>query len=149
MHEDALRSQSQLLVNIEKDIKDLEIDEEAEADETNDIIAITTRERDLTLAILPVLQKSCAEALAVTEAQANNTTQRFGNVTAEDFSKVGAGVVGSHLGTGNVQQKWGDTKATKSSQAFVGRMDGQAFRDFWSSPTPNSDAGPRSGTGGA
>ncbi|KAF2034115.1 hypothetical protein EK21DRAFT_85565 [Setomelanomma holmii] len=139
--EEALNLQSQHLLDIERDIKDLEIDEDAEADETNNIISITTRDRDLTLAVLPVLQKACAEALAVTEAQASNTHQRFGSVTADDFSKVGAGVAGSNFGTGNVQQEFKDTKATKSSQAFVGRMNNQAFNSFWNSPMakPNSN----------
>ncbi|KAF5700798.1 hypothetical protein FGLOB1_10590 [Fusarium globosum] len=144
---EALKVQSQRLVTIEKDVNDLELDEEAEVDETNDIIPITTHERDLTLTILPILKKACAEALSVTEAQSNNTYQKFGDVTAEDSSKVGAGVAGSNFGTGNVQQEFGNTKAKNSSQAYVGRMDSQAFKDFWNSPTSKPDSSSRSRSG--
>lgn len=119
----------------------MEIDEDAEVDNDNDIIPITIRERDLTLAILPVLQKACDEALAVTLAQANNTVQKFGNVTADDYSKVGGGVAGSNLGSGSVHQEFKDTKAINSSQAFVGRMDSQAFKDFWGSPMRKPNIG--------
>lgn len=133
-HEEAIKSQSKQLEKLENDLLDLEIDKEAEEDEENDIISLTSCERDLTLAVLPALKDSCQKALSVTEAQSSNTYQRFGNVLADDFSRVGAGLAGSNFGNGRVHQEWKDTTAKNGGQVFVGRMDSEAFRNFWGTP---------------
>ncbi|KAK3983801.1 hypothetical protein QBC44DRAFT_278540 [Cladorrhinum sp. PSN332] len=140
---DALKSQSLQLDKIEKELKDLDIDSDdgtgLRSDDDDDIIPITAGERDLTLnAVLPVLKRSCRRALEITEAQGHGTYQRFGGVVADGFSKVGAGMAGSNFGGGRVYQEFKDTTATNGGQAFVGRMDIEAFKIFWGGPVARS-----------
>lgn len=123
-------------------MKDLAIDEEVENDPDNDVIPITRSERDLTLTILPLLKQVCEQAFSVTDAQINNTYQKFEKTTADDHSRAQAGIAGSDLGSGYVNQEFGKTEAKKFSEVFVGRMGNQASKEFWNRPLAKPDTAP-------
>src|SRR4051794_20196958 len=81
----ALRNHKEELAKVERSLQDLDI---ADIEEDDDIIPITAKERDLTLTLIPELQKVCDEALLVT----GGTSQKFGKITAVNNSFAAAGI---------------------------------------------------------
>jgi hypothetical protein len=136
--EEALKSQSAKLIAIENDMKDLVISPSAE-DPDNDIIPITSEERDLTLSILPVLKQTCKEALAVTTQV--RTKQVFeGKMITDKDARAVEGVVGE--AKGNVDQTFkGDTITKNGSEVVRGQMDAESFKVMWARSLRGPDGG--------
>jgi hypothetical protein len=118
--EAVLKTHEKRLADIEKDMQDLAL---ADVDKESDVIPITTKERDLTLTLIPELRKVCEEALSITVAK--RTGQKFGKMTTIDRSHAGQGIVGkANLG---VEQEFGDMVTERDSRAFQGQLDRDAF----------------------